>query len=78
MKIGIVRHFKVDIKMPRVASSEEYSMLVKKYSQSPVIKNEVDLKNIKWGKCYSSTMTRAITTAEAIFKGEIIKFHHIR
>lgn len=78
MKIGIVRHFKVDIKMPRLANSEEYANLVKKYSESPVLENEVDLKNINWSKCYSSTMKRAIITAEAIFKGEILKFDHIR
>lgn len=78
MKIGIVRHFKVDIKIPRLANSEEYYKIVKKYSEAPVIENKVDLKGIEWTKCYSSTMQRAITTAEAIFKGEILKFDHIR
>lgn len=78
MNIGIVRHFKVDIKIPRMVNSEEYSSIVKQYSESPVLENEVDLKNIKWDKCYSSTMTRAINTAEAIFKGEILKYDHIK
>ena len=78
MRIGIVRHFKVNISMPRSADSEEFTLLVKKYSEAPVIANQVDLKNIEWKKCYASTMSRAITTAEAIFKGEILKYDHIR
>jgi broad specificity phosphatase PhoE len=71
MKIGLVRHFRVNIKKNRFMTSTEYNEYMKKYDISDVIPNEVVIDK-EWDKCYCSSMSRAITTAKTVYHGEII------
>jgi len=73
MKIGIVRHFKVDYKAKTFMNSQDFIDYVDGYNNASVIENEVTITKGMWNKCYCSDMTRAITTAETIYNGEIIK-----
>ena len=78
MKIGLVRHFKVDIENPGPVNSEEYSQWIRNYDISPVIKKPVDLRGIDWNICYASDLPRARTTAETIYQGDISYTNLIR
>lgn len=71
MRIGLVRHFKVDLKRRRFMTSEEYNEHVFNYDRAGVIPNELVIDS-KWNKCYCSNLQRAITTAKTIYHGEII------
>lgn len=71
MKIGLVRHFKVDIKRNRFMTAKEYNEYQYNYDRANVIKNELVVDS-DWDKCYCSSMDRAITTAKTIYHGEII------
>lgn len=74
MKIGLVRHFKVDMLFnERVYTPEQFNNKLIDYDKCSVIPNEVNLNGINWEICYSSTMQRAVTTAETIYKNDIIK-----
>lgn len=71
MRIGLVRHFKVDLKKNKFMTSKQYNEYTKKYDLSEVIPNELVIDD-EWDKCYCSSMSRAITTAKTIYHGEII------
>ncbi len=72
MKIGLVRHFKVDVKdLKDDVAASEFSKWMKEYDHIDVIPKEVDLRGVDWNKCYSSDLYRAKVTARAIFDGEI-------
>jgi broad specificity phosphatase PhoE len=71
MRIGLVRHFKVDIKKSRFMTSNQFNEYMKKYDVSDVIPNELVMDD-EWDKCYCSSMSRAITTAKTIYHGETI------
>jgi len=78
MKIGLIRHFKVNCPRSFLMTSKEFKEWETSYNESRIIKNKVELYDIKWDKCYASTLNRAIVTAEDIFKGEITKIPIIR
>lgn len=71
MKIGLVRHFKVDLKRNSFMSSKTYNEYMKKYEETRVIPNELVIDK-NWDKCYCSSMERAIITAKTIYHGDII------
>ena len=71
MRIGLVRHFKVDLKKNRFMTSKQYNEYTKKYDVSEVISNELVIDEL-WDTCYCSSMSRAITTAKTIYHGETI------
>lgn len=71
MKIGLVRHFKVDLKRDSFMTSEKYNEYMSKYEETGVIPNELVVDK-NWNKCYCSSMQRAITTAKTIYHGDII------
>ncbi len=71
MRIGLVRHFKVDLKKNRFMTSKQYNEYMKKYDVSEVIPNELVIDE-EWDTCYCSSMSRAITTAKTIYHGETI------
>jgi len=71
MRIGLVRHFKVDIKKNKFMTSNQFNEYMKKYDVSDVIPNELVIDD-DWDKCYCSSMSRAITTAKTIYHGETI------
>ena len=75
MKIGLVRHFKVNHPFPekKFLSKSEVIEWFEKYNLAEDIEyKKVDLGNINWKRCYSSPMVRAVNTANYIYKGEII------
>jgi Histidine phosphatase superfamily (branch 1) len=73
MKIGLIRHFKVKHKEPTnlLLTASEVIEWFAGYDLADVEHQAVDLKNINWERCFSSPLPRALTTATAIFDGEI-------
>lgn len=78
MKIGIIRHFKVDCHKSLFMTSKDFKTWEQNYNKSNIIRNDVDLMNIKWDKCYASTLIRAKFTAQDVYKNEIIYSDLIR
>lgn len=72
MTIGLVRHFKVNCTANSFMTAGEFEDWVKKYDNSDVIVNKFVTKDIKWDKCFSSDLSRAIKTARAIFTEDIM------
>lgn len=70
MKIGLVRHFKVDCPHKGFYTGDEFDKWSYDYDYSEVFKKAVDLKNVNWEKCYVSDLKRAIETANYIYDGE--------
>ncbi|MBI6872011.1 histidine phosphatase family protein [Clostridium aciditolerans] len=71
MKIGLIRHFKVNLKKSRFMSSKEYNKYISDYDISEVIPNEIVVDK-EWDKCYCSSLSRAVTTAKTVYDGELI------
>ena len=78
MKIGLIRHFKVNNISSKFMTSKGFKEWVVLYDNADVIQNEIDISNVEWNKCYTSDMPRALKTAEAIFKGEVITMPELR
>ena len=78
MKIGLIRHFKVNYHKKSFMTSKEFKEWEDSYNKSDVIKKDVELMGIKWDKCYSSTLIRALTTARHIYKEKITENDLIR
>jgi len=73
MKIGLVRHFKVDFPpQKKFMNSEDFRLSMDEYDSSPVIKKKTNINHDDWDICYSSTMPRAVSTAGKVYNGEII------
>ncbi|MDS0524327.1 phosphoglycerate mutase family protein [Clostridium sp. SHJSY1] len=71
MRVGIVRHFKVDLEAKKMMNSDEFEDYVNNYDNASVIENEIDLKNNQWEKCYCSDLERAIITAKSVYDKEL-------
>ena len=73
MKIGLVRHFKVNHAFPDkfLLNAKEVIQWFEGYEAAELEINPVDLENISWEICYSSPLNRAVQTANHIFKDEI-------
>ena len=74
MKIGLVRHFKVNHPFPDkfLMSRQDVIKWFEDYDQSQnFLLKDVDLGDVAWTKCYASTMLRAIHTAKHIYPGNI-------
>lgn len=78
MRIGLIRHFKVNCHKNFFMTSKEFKIWEENYNKSDIIRNNVELMNIKWNKCYSSTLVRALETAKDVYKGNIVKNDLIR
>ncbi len=78
MRIGLIRHFKVNYHKKFFMTSREFKEWEKNYNKSDVIKNDVELMGIKWDKCYSSTLIRALITAQHVYKDNIVPNDLIR
>lgn len=72
MKIGLLRHFKVDHHPPAWCDSEEYNGLVLEYDHSPIIPQSFNGAGEGYKVCYCSHLSRARETAEHVFDKEII------
>lgn len=73
MVIGLIRHFKVIQQEKTFLSSKEFANAMARYDLSPVKRNELKINSADWETCYCSTLPRAITTAETVYEGKIIK-----
>lgn len=78
MNIGLVRHFKVNCGAKFFMTSYDFEEWVKQYDNSDIIEDKTELGDIKWDRCFSSDLHRAVETAKTIFKGEIIKTDLLR
>jgi hypothetical protein len=72
MRIGLLRHFKVNCPHKRMMSSEEFRVWSECYETSKVIKKQVEMYGIEWDICYVSDLPRAITTAKEVYSGNLI------
>ncbi|OXS68937.1 phosphoglycerate mutase [Priestia filamentosa] len=79
MKIGLVRHFKVNHPYPtkRVKRSELQKWL-KGYDEADIEKKDIDLLGIEWTSCFVSDLPRALTTAKSIYNGELFVRSELR
>ncbi|WP_026835738.1 histidine phosphatase family protein [Eubacterium xylanophilum] len=71
MKIGLVRHFKVDCPHKVMMTSREFREWSEKYEHARILKKKVNMGGIKWDVCYCSDLERAIKTAEEVYTGNI-------
>lgn len=71
MRIGLLRHFKVNCPHKKMMTSEEFREWSKKYEVSKVIKKKVEMYGIEWDICYVSDLPRAITTAKEVYSGNL-------
>src|SRR5687767_2385775 len=81
MRIGLVRHFKVNQAFPekRLLTKSDVINWFADYDSTPEIEyKKVDLSNIQWKYCYSSPMLRAINTANYIFDGQITEIPELK
>ncbi len=72
MRIGLLRHFKVNCPHKKMMTSKEFREWSEKYEVSKVIKNKVEMYGIEWDICYASDLPRAITTAKEVYCGNLI------
>jgi hypothetical protein len=72
MRIGLLRHFKVNCPHKRLMTSEEFREWSEKYEVSKVIKKKVEMYGIQWDICYVSDLPRAITTAKEVYSGNLM------
>jgi broad specificity phosphatase PhoE len=73
MKIGLVRHFKVNVKPGEGGlTSSEFERAMNNYDKADVIPNTLKINSNDWDICYSSSLPRAVKTAKTIYSGEII------
>lgn len=73
MKIGLVRHFKVKKRKPSkwLITSDELIDWFDEYNTAEVEIGETDLMDVGWQSCYSSDLSRAVTTAKHIFSDDL-------
>lgn len=78
MKVGLIRHFEVDILWKKSMNSHEFREWMKEYDLAGVKQKDVFLLQNEWDRCYCSNLPRAIHTAEHIYKGKITKTESIK
>jgi broad specificity phosphatase PhoE len=78
VRIGIIRHFKVNYPKSFFMTSQQFKEWEENYNKSDVIEKDIELMGIKWDKCYASTLIRAIITAKHVYKEDIVKTDLIR
>ncbi|WP_297422261.1 histidine phosphatase family protein [Clostridium sp.] len=78
MVIGLIRHFKVNYQKKLFMTSKEFKEWEENYNKSDVIRKDIELMGIKWDKCYSSTLIRAMITAQHVYKDNIVQNDLIR
>jgi len=80
MKIGLVRHYKVNKEYPskKWLTKEEVIQWFHEYDTAEIEYGETDLMNITWKQCYSSDLPRAVKTSEKIYQGPITQLKELR
>lgn len=71
MRIGLLRHYKVNCPHKRMMTSNEFREWSDRYEVSKVIKNEVEMYGIVWDICYASDLPRAVATANEVYSGNL-------
>lgn len=71
MKIGLVRHFKVNLTEKKSLNSNDYSSWGLDYDEADVTPNNVITDHTQWDICYASDLKRAIITAQHIYGEDI-------
>lgn len=72
MRIGLLRHFKVNCPHKKMMTSGEFREWSEKYEVSKVIKKKVEMYGIEWDVCYASDLPRAMATAQEVYSGNIL------
>lgn len=72
MKVGLLRHFKVNRRAPKHCNSEEYDRSISEYDEADIIARDVVISPGDYPVCYASTMKRAVETARKVYPGEIV------
>lgn len=81
MKIGLVRHFKVNHPFPEkiLLSKKEVIKWFEDYDNTENLQYmPVDLASKDWKRCYSSTLARTFNTAQHIYEGEIVQVPELK
>lgn len=79
MRIGLARHFPVSEPWPSGwRTSAELQTWRKRYDVAEVSVVPVEDETMRWARCYTSALSRSITTAHAMFRGEIIELPALR
>ena len=78
MKIGLVRHFKTAHQFILRCDSEEYNNEYDRYENSHIIPVISPDYTEEYSVCYASTAPRALETAAAVYKKEIIPIPELR
>lgn len=78
MKVGLMRHFEVDIPWKKQMNSWEFREWMHEYDLAAVKPKNIEFFQNQWERCYCSTLPRAIQTAEYIFKGNITQTELIK
>ncbi|OMF99313.1 histidine phosphatase family protein [Paenibacillus sp. FSL R7-0337] len=64
MKLGLIRHFKVDLKPQRTwLTGEEFNQWLQEYELAPIQAPEHELGGQRWTLCLCSDQARAVHTA---------------
>lgn len=71
MRIGLLRHFKVNCPHKKMMTSKEFREWSERYEKSKVIKKHVDMFGVEWDICYVSDLPRAVTTAKEVYSGNL-------
>ncbi|GAL83653.1 phosphoglycerate mutase family protein [Sporocytophaga myxococcoides] len=81
MKIGLVRHFKVNHPFPEktLLSKSDLVKWFAEYDNKVEIQSKVvDLSGVNWHCCYSSPLIRAVKTAKHIYNGNITEIPELK
>ena len=80
MRIGLIRHFKVKKMLPekRFVAPDEITQWFNEYDTAEIEDGQIDLCGFEWKTCFSSDLFRAVSTAEKIHGGSIIKKKELR
>ncbi|HWR42076.1 histidine phosphatase family protein [Sporomusa sp.] len=71
MRIGLVRHFRVDCPHQYLMTDEEFREWIEAYDCSVIRIADMTVDTSRWEKCYCSDLPRAVATARHIYNGSI-------
>jgi broad specificity phosphatase PhoE len=79
MKIGLVRHFKVNHAYPtKRVERIELQQWLNGYDEADIEEKDIDLLGIDWTCCFVSDLPRALTTAKSIYNDELFVRSELR
>lgn len=81
MKVGLVRHFEVECQLPsnfKLMTPNQFKQWLYEYELSDIKDCRVEPSLIKWEKCFSSDLPRAVKTAQKLFDGQTIETRALR